>query len=150
MRSSTATRFGCSSLVMPLPPTPATRSRAHGAAWAPSPPRSSAAVSPTRAWVSCTVAEGNGNGSVRRRCIPTTPAAAAPTPQPRRTQALVERQLRLIEQLENKEEDPEALAELFQLDHLATRMRRNSENLLVLSGTDVARPGGRPVPLGAE
>ena len=65
----------------------------------------------------------------------------------RRSQALVERQLRLIEQLENKEEDPEALAELFQLDHLATRMRRNSENLLVLSGTDVARRGGRPVPL---
>ncbi len=65
----------------------------------------------------------------------------------RRSQALVERQLRLIEQLENKEEDPEALAELFQLDHLATRMRRNSENLLVLSGTDLARRGGRPVPL---
>nr|WP_246326613.1 nitrate- and nitrite sensing domain-containing protein [Actinomycetospora corticicola] len=65
----------------------------------------------------------------------------------RRSQALVERQLRLIEQLENKEEDPEALADLFQLDHLATRMRRNSENLLVLSGTDLARRGGRPVPL---
>ncbi|WP_433801715.1 nitrate- and nitrite sensing domain-containing protein [Actinomycetospora sp. CA-084318] len=65
----------------------------------------------------------------------------------RRSQALVERQLRLIEQLENKEEDPEALGDLFQLDHLATRMRRNSENLLVLSGTDLARRGGRPVPL---
>ncbi|MFC5064890.1 nitrate- and nitrite sensing domain-containing protein, partial [Actinomycetospora atypica] len=65
----------------------------------------------------------------------------------RRSQTLVERQLRLIEQLENKEEDPDALADLFQLDHLATRMRRNSENLLVLSGTDVARRGTRPEPL---
>ena len=65
----------------------------------------------------------------------------------RRSQALVERQLRLIEQLENSEEDPEALSNLFQLDHLATRMRRNSENLLVLSGTDLSRRGSRPVPL---
>ncbi|MEJ2867335.1 nitrate- and nitrite sensing domain-containing protein [Actinomycetospora sp. OC33-EN08] len=62
----------------------------------------------------------------------------------RRSQALVDRQLRLIEQMENKEEDPDALGDLFQLDHLATRMRRNSENLLVLSGTDLARRGGRP------
>ncbi|CAA9268274.1 MAG: Putative sensor and ATPase, component of G-protein-coupled receptor (GPCR) system, partial [uncultured Actinomycetospora sp.] len=65
----------------------------------------------------------------------------------RRSQALVERQLRLIEQLENSEEDPEALSNLFQLDHLATRMRRNSENLLVLSGTDLSRRGSKPVPL---
>jgi len=65
----------------------------------------------------------------------------------RRSQALVERQLRLIEQLENHEEDPEALSELFQLDHLATRMRRNSENLLVLAGTDLSRRNTRPVPL---
>lgn len=65
----------------------------------------------------------------------------------RRSQALVERQLRLIEQLESSEEDPEALSNLFQLDHLATRMRRNSENLLVLSGTDLSRRGSRPVPL---
>ena len=56
----------------------------------------------------------------------------------RRSQALVERQLQLIEQLESNEEDPDQLANLFQLDHLATRMRRNSENLLVLAGTDLA------------
>ncbi|HEY2725131.1 MAG TPA: nitrate- and nitrite sensing domain-containing protein, partial [Pseudonocardiaceae bacterium] len=51
-----------------------------------------------------------------------------------RSQRLVERQLRLIDELENSEQDPEQLASLFQLDHLATRMRRNSENLLVLAG----------------
>ncbi len=65
----------------------------------------------------------------------------------RRSQALVERQLRLIEQLEAGEEDPEALGNLFQLDHLATRMRRNSENLLVLAGTELTRRTSRPVPL---
>ncbi|MEO6090392.1 MAG: nitrate- and nitrite sensing domain-containing protein, partial [Umezawaea sp.] len=54
----------------------------------------------------------------------------------RRSQALVERQLNLIDRLEQDEQDPDQLASLFELDHLATRMRRNSENLLVLSGTD--------------
>ncbi|MEO6085338.1 MAG: nitrate- and nitrite sensing domain-containing protein, partial [Umezawaea sp.] len=54
----------------------------------------------------------------------------------RRSQALVERQLTLIDRLEQDEQDPDQLASLFELDHLATRMRRNSENLLVLSGTD--------------
>jgi signal transduction histidine kinase len=65
----------------------------------------------------------------------------------RRSQALVERQLQLIEQLESNEQDPDQLSNLFQLDHLATRMRRNSENLLVLAGTDVAKRSGAPVPL---
>jgi signal transduction histidine kinase len=65
----------------------------------------------------------------------------------RRSQALVERQLQLIEQLESNEQDPDQLSNLFQLDHLATRMRRNSENLLVLAGTDVAKRNGAPVPL---
>jgi signal transduction histidine kinase len=63
----------------------------------------------------------------------------------RRSQGLVERQLRLIDQLENKEQDPEQLSNLFQLDHLATRMRRNSENLLVLAGADLARRSARPI-----
>jgi signal transduction histidine kinase len=57
----------------------------------------------------------------------------------RRSQSLVERQIRLIDDLEQGEQDAERLANLFQMDHLATRMRRNSENLLVLAGHDVAR-----------
>ncbi|MGH3980910.1 MAG: nitrate- and nitrite sensing domain-containing protein, partial [Pseudonocardiaceae bacterium] len=65
----------------------------------------------------------------------------------RRSQSLVQRQLKLIDQLEGNEQDPEALDNLFQLDHLATRMRRNSENLLVLAGTESARRTARPVRL---
>ncbi|GLZ28770.1 hypothetical protein Lesp02_09600 [Lentzea sp. NBRC 105346] len=65
----------------------------------------------------------------------------------RRSQGLVERQLKLMEELERHEENPEQLANLFKLDHLATRMRRNNENLMVLSGTDVARRFTQPVPL---
>ena len=65
----------------------------------------------------------------------------------RRSQALVERQLQLIEQLESNEQDPDQLSNLFQLDHLATRMRRNSENLLVLAGTDLAKRNVAAVPL---
>ncbi|QGK71211.1 HAMP domain-containing protein [Allosaccharopolyspora coralli] len=57
----------------------------------------------------------------------------------RRSQSLLERQLRLFEALERDEEDPDHLATLFQLDHLATRMRRNNENLMVLSGSELAR-----------
>jgi signal transduction histidine kinase len=57
----------------------------------------------------------------------------------RRSQSLVERQIRLIDDLEQGEQDSERLANLFQMDHLATRMRRNSENLLVLAGHDVSR-----------
>ncbi|GGP62096.1 sensor histidine kinase [Saccharothrix coeruleofusca] len=66
----------------------------------------------------------------------------------RRSQSLVERQLKLMEELERQEENPEQLANLFKLDNLATRMRRNNENLMVLSGSDVARRFTRPVPLG--
>ncbi|WP_236540872.1 sensor histidine kinase [Spiractinospora alimapuensis] len=65
----------------------------------------------------------------------------------RRSQTLVERQLRLIEGLERGEQDSERLGDLFQLDHLATRMRRNNENLLVLSGQDNTRKWSQPVPL---
>ncbi|WP_181776982.1 sensor histidine kinase [Amycolatopsis pittospori] len=56
-----------------------------------------------------------------------------------RSQDLVERQLSVLDRMEADEQDPDTLAGLFELDHLATRMRRNSENLLVLSGTDVVR-----------
>ncbi|HEX2299159.1 MAG TPA: nitrate- and nitrite sensing domain-containing protein [Pseudonocardiaceae bacterium] len=62
-----------------------------------------------------------------------------------RSQRLVERQLKLIEKLESGEQDPEQLSNLFQLDHLATRMRRNSENLLVLAGGELRRGTERGV-----
>ncbi len=65
----------------------------------------------------------------------------------RRSQALVDRQLVLIEQLEEGEVDPEQLSDLFRLDHLATRMRRNCENLLVLAGADIPRPVAEPTPV---
>jgi len=65
----------------------------------------------------------------------------------RRSQSLVDRQLELIDDLERGETDPEALENLFRLDHLATRMRRNAENLIVLSGSEPARRWTDPVPL---
>ncbi|MBV9951057.1 MAG: nitrate- and nitrite sensing domain-containing protein [Acidimicrobiia bacterium] len=65
----------------------------------------------------------------------------------RRNQALLDRQIEYIDQLENDEEDPDRLDDLFKLDHMATRMRRNAESLLVLAGAEPARRRGRPVPL---
>ncbi|WP_169806489.1 nitrate- and nitrite sensing domain-containing protein [Microtetraspora malaysiensis] len=61
-----------------------------------------------------------------------------------RTQTLVERQISLIDGLERGEQDGRRLADLFKLDHLATRMRRNSENLLVLAGHESARKRSKP------
>jgi hypothetical protein len=65
----------------------------------------------------------------------------------RRSQSLVERQIRLIDDLEQGEQDSDRLSSLFQMDHLATRMRRNSENLLVLAGHDASRRWNQPVAL---
>jgi HAMP domain-containing protein len=65
----------------------------------------------------------------------------------RRSQSLIDRQLELIDDLERNEADPDALENLFRLDHLATRMRRNSEDLIVLSGAEPARRWSQPVPL---
>ncbi|MFH8406652.1 nitrate- and nitrite sensing domain-containing protein [Streptomyces sp. NPDC018019] len=64
-----------------------------------------------------------------------------------RTLGLVERQLTVIESLEQKEQDPDRLETLFKLDHFAARMRRNSENLLVLAGTEHGTGHPGPVPL---
>jgi signal transduction histidine kinase len=64
-----------------------------------------------------------------------------------RTLGLVERQLGVIEQLEEREQDAERLATLFKLDHLATVMRRHSENLLVLAGAEHGHGHVGPVPL---
>jgi signal transduction histidine kinase len=65
----------------------------------------------------------------------------------RRNQSMLYRQLDIINQLEEKERDPDALAELFKLDHLATRVRRNAESLLVLSGEQPPRVWSAPVSL---
>jgi signal transduction histidine kinase len=64
----------------------------------------------------------------------------------RRSQDLVERQLSVLDRMEAHEQNPETLGGLFELDHLATRMRRNSENLLVLSGHDLGDARTEPVP----
>lgn len=64
-----------------------------------------------------------------------------------RTLGLVERQLAVIEGLEEREHDPDRLATLFKLDHFATVMRRHSENLLVLAGTEHVQQSAHPVPL---
>ncbi|MFD8703732.1 ATP-binding protein [Kitasatospora sp. NPDC059648] len=65
----------------------------------------------------------------------------------RRGQRLIQRQLGLLAELERRETDPERLADLFKLDHLAARVRRNGENLLVLTGEDRGGRWTRPVPL---
>ncbi len=65
----------------------------------------------------------------------------------RRNQALLDRQLEFIDELEAEEEDPDDLEALFKLDHMATRMRRNAESLLVLAGSEPSRRRGQPVPL---
>lgn len=65
----------------------------------------------------------------------------------RRGQSLVQRQLQLIDEFERYERNPEILARLFMLDHLAARMRRNEENLLVLAGGEPGRRFDAPVVL---
>lgn len=65
----------------------------------------------------------------------------------RRSQVLVERQLQLIDKLERGEADPRQLSALYRLDHLATRMRRNDESLLVLAGVEPSRRPDGPMPL---
>ncbi|WP_433207191.1 sensor histidine kinase [Dactylosporangium sp. CS-047395] len=65
----------------------------------------------------------------------------------RRSQTLVDRMIGQLDRIERGEEDPKRLAQLFQLDHLATRMRRNDENVLVLAGADTAPPRRQDAPL---
>lgn len=65
----------------------------------------------------------------------------------RRDQVLLSRQLSFLDELERSEEDPNTLANLFRLDHLATRMRRNAESLLVLAGIESGRRVRDPMPL---
>ncbi len=63
----------------------------------------------------------------------------------RRTQSLLQRQLQIIERLERGDQSPADMHLLFQLDHLVTRMRRNNENVLVLTGTELVRATKNPV-----
>jgi signal transduction histidine kinase len=65
----------------------------------------------------------------------------------RRSQSLIERLARMIDSLEQNEDDPGRLSSLFSMDHLVTRMRRNSENLLLLAGHEGARKWSDPVTL---
>ncbi|MEU0693990.1 ATP-binding protein [Streptomyces niveus] len=65
----------------------------------------------------------------------------------RRLQSLVHREIQLLDELENKVEDPDLLKGLFQVDHLATRIRRHAENLAVLGGAISRRQWSRPVTL---
>ncbi|MCU7821973.1 sensor histidine kinase [Kitasatospora sp. DSM 101779] len=65
----------------------------------------------------------------------------------RRTQVLIHRQITMLDELERRHEEPELLKELFAVDHLATRMRRNAENLVVLGGALPARRWRNAVPM---
>ncbi|MFC7588329.1 roadblock/LC7 domain-containing protein [Nonomuraea antimicrobica] len=65
----------------------------------------------------------------------------------RRNQALLHRQLAMLDTMERRVDEPELLEELFKLDHLTTRMRRHAENLIILSGSSPARRWRDPVPL---
>jgi signal transduction histidine kinase len=65
----------------------------------------------------------------------------------RRTQSLVHRQLDMLDKLERQTEDPATLEDLFRLDHMATRMRRHAEGLIIMSGAAPGRAWSRPVPL---
>ncbi|WP_156971720.1 ATP-binding protein, partial [Knoellia flava] len=66
----------------------------------------------------------------------------------RRSTSLINQQLGLIENLERDEDDPRRLESLFRLDHLAARIRRNGESLLVLAGAAPRGIGGQDLPLG--
>jgi len=64
-----------------------------------------------------------------------------------RSQSLLHRQLALLDTMERRSDDPDTLAELFQLDHLTTRMRRHAEGLIILSGAAPGRGWRTPVPV---
>jgi signal transduction histidine kinase len=64
-----------------------------------------------------------------------------------RSQSLLHRQLALLDGMERRSSEPETLDELFQLDHLTTRMRRHAEGLIILSGAAPGRGWREPVPV---
>jgi signal transduction histidine kinase len=64
-----------------------------------------------------------------------------------RNQSLLHRQLGMLDSMERRTSEPEALADLFRLDHLTTRMRRHAEGLIILSGSTPGRGWRDPVPV---
>ncbi|TNY34512.1 ATP-binding protein [Thermomonospora catenispora] len=64
-----------------------------------------------------------------------------------RSQSLLHRQLRMLDEMERRVTDPDVLEDLFRIDHLTTRMRRHAEGLIILSGAAPGRGWSRPVPL---
>ncbi|MEU5884436.1 nitrate- and nitrite sensing domain-containing protein [Spirillospora sp. NPDC047279] len=64
-----------------------------------------------------------------------------------RSQSLLHRQLRMLDEMERRASDPDVMADLFRLDHLTTRMRRHAEGLVILSGASPGRGWSRPVPV---
>ena len=65
----------------------------------------------------------------------------------RRNQSLLQRQLKMLDEMERGTEDADALEQLFRLDHLTTRMRRQAEGLIILSGASPGRVWRQPVPV---
>ncbi|MEU8399321.1 nitrate- and nitrite sensing domain-containing protein [Nonomuraea sp. NPDC048892] len=65
----------------------------------------------------------------------------------RRNQALLHRQLALLDTMERRVDEPQVLEDLFKLDHLTTRMRRHAENLIIMSDSSPARRWRDPVPV---
>src|SRR4029450_5919979 len=85
---------------------------------------------------------------VAGRGAPRRPSAGAMSPTlARRSQSLIERQLEVIDELELSGSEAEMRTRLDELDHLATRMRRNAENLIILSGSEPARRWRGPIGL---
>ncbi len=75
------------------------------------------------------------------------PAASVVRNLVKRIQSMLDRQIDLVDELESKEEDPLYLERLFKIDHLANRMRRTADGLLVLAGADLDRRMNGPVPI---
>jgi signal transduction histidine kinase len=65
----------------------------------------------------------------------------------RRNQSLLQQQLKMLDEMERNTQDPDALSQLFRLDHLTTRMRRQAEGLIILSGSGAGRRWRQPVPV---
>ncbi|WP_262847216.1 sensor histidine kinase, partial [Sphaerisporangium corydalis] len=65
----------------------------------------------------------------------------------RRSQSLLQRQLKLLDGMQRRVDEPETLRDLFRVDHLTTRMRRHAEGLVILSGESPGRTFRRPVPV---
>ncbi|GGN37338.1 hypothetical protein GCM10010109_63200 [Actinoplanes campanulatus] len=65
----------------------------------------------------------------------------------RRSQTLLHRQLSLLDRMERRETDPQELEDLYRVDHLATRMRRHAEDLVILAGAAPGRGWRNPVPM---